>query len=168
MKTSPSTKTIAWIVAALMLCFMVASFFPYYSYGEGETASLMGYLAMPGDYPALEANLNEQLGSFQANDIVGAVLLPVIAAIVLFILILKFRDNTILMGASAVWGIWGTINFMTNAALKVGGGLRTVLIAMMLAVTLLSAVAVVIKVVETRRAQENTQDTSGQGQAIAH
>lgn len=168
MKSTPNTKTVAWIVLALMVVFLAVQFFPYFSYGEGETASLAGYLAMPGDYPALEASLTEQLGSFEANDIVGAVILPQLAAVVLIILIIKFRDNTVLMGASALWGIWGIINFATNAALQLGGGVRTAILAVLAATVLLCAVAVVLKVTGMKREQNASEDAAGQKQALAH
>lgn len=168
MKTALNTRTVAWIIAALLLCSLVALALPYFSYGEGETASLLGYLAMPGDYPALEASLAEQLGSFQANDIVGAVLLPFLAAIVLFILIIKFRDNQILMGVSAAWGVWSIINYCTNAVLKLGGGTRTLLLGLFAAVTLFAVVAIAVKTLAARQTQDSTGQAVKQGNALAH
>lgn len=168
-KSLPNTKTLAWIIAALLIAFLVAQPLPYFTYGDGQTGSVLCYLAMPDDYPELTAHLETQIEGFTVNDIVGAAILPQIAAIILLILVIKFRDNVVVSGFTGLWGIASFIGYCASSALRLGGGTRTIFLILFAATALVSIAVVAIQVISTRKNGAGQQEEMPAGQeAVAH
>lgn len=163
--SSVNTRTLSWIMVALLAVFLLAQGLPYFTYGEGETASIFGYLAMPSDYPALESHLAAGLGSFEANDIVGVCIPLQLVALVLLVLVIKFKDNPVLMGICAGWGVWGIIGYLANAALGLGGWVRSLYLVLFIASAVIGIVCVISAVAGMKRSEKEVSES---GQVLVH
>lgn len=139
MKSNKTTTTLNWILFALMLCFLASLAMPYFAYGEnGESVSLLSYLAMPSDHREAEVWLGTQVTDYHINTLVNAHIPLFIAVIVGAILLVAFRQKPLFTAAvSTIVGVWGVIAYAANSILALGGGART------LHILLLSAIAVI-------------------------
>lgn len=156
MKSTVNTSIFAWIIAALLLCFVVTNFVPYYTYVDDEetvSVSLAAYLAFPSNYKAVDTQIKEQVEDYTINDIVGTSVLLLVAAVVLLVLICIYRSKIVLMILSVAFGIWGLIGYLTNPALQLGSNIRIVYLVIFALIAVLGAVASWL-VIKNKRASE--------------
>lgn len=144
----------AILVSVVMVIFLLAQGLPYYHYGEGASTSLFAYIAMPGDYPALESHLAGLVEGYSINGIVGICILLQVMAIAGMILIWRYKDNLAVMTLTGATGLTGLIGYSTNAALRLGGNVRILyywLFAIMLVLSLYCIISKLVPLVKERK-----------------
>lgn len=107
------------VLAGLMIVMMVLSCVGCYSTDSG-TYSIMGYIAMPSDYPELESFFESNVEEFNINDVVGAPLWVFLIGAVACVVCLVWRDRAAASLAAVVWSVGGLIGYISSAYLPLG------------------------------------------------
>lgn len=166
MKRTMNTRAAAWVLFAVLICFIGSLALPYFTYGEaGETASLLGYLSFPDRHSGLTESLGMQIEGYNINMLANVHVPVFLVAIVLAALLIFLRDNPILLGASAAFGVWGAIVYASNAVLKLGGWARSLQVGLLIGAAAIAVIALISQVVAARRAPRTLE---GQAHAQDH
>lgn len=154
MKTKLS-MVITVTLTLVLLVFLFGQGLPYFEYNSGESVSMGRYLAFPTEYPDATDAITSQIEGYNINNILlSGIVLP-IAAIVLLVLLWKFKENFAVITASGAWGIWGLIGYSTNAALRLGGSTWLLYISLFIITIALSAIYIVSKINSQRESVVN-------------
>ena len=113
-------KAINMLLAILMALLAVLQFCPYWQ-SEGINASIQGYVWFPTENDALTTYLEESVGEFSLNSVIGMpilVLVLAVAAIACYVKLAKYPVIPIMgivMGISGLWGYLGCSVYRVGA-----------------------------------------------------
>lgn len=142
---------------------------PYFAYGEnGESVSLLTYLAFPGDYGEATAWMGTQVEGYEINQLANVHVGLFLGVIVAGILLVALRDNPVSSAVAAGVGIWGLVAYATNSVLRLGGAGRTIHMVLLGAVVVLGLVTLLAQIMPAIRGRsEIPSNTNVQKQAMA-
>lgn len=128
------------VLAALMIIMIVLSCVGYYETDSG-TYSIMGYIAMPSDYPELESFFESSVEEFNINDVIGAPLWVFLIGAIACIVCVAFRDRAAASLAAIAWSAGGLIGYISSAYLPLGNAyyLHICILALALVLSVLNA-----------------------------
>ena len=104
-------------LAVLMILMLALNCVGYYPTESGNY-SIMGYVAMPSDYPELESFFEEHVEDFNVNDVVGTPLWVFLIGAVACVVCIVFRDHA----AASLAGAWALAHPQVSCVLT---GART-------------------------------------------
>lgn len=155
MKHRMNLQTARWVLFAVMVLYLAALALPYFAYGaQGESVSLLSYLALPGNHEAVDIWFEAQLGSYWINDLAAPHVTLFCGVIVAAVLLVAMKGSIVSIAAAGAVGIWGVITYAANSILRLGGAARMVHMLLLAAAALVGVAAVVSEVAGWRRERE--------------
>ncbi len=106
-----------------MIILPVMQFTPFWQYGDaGESCSISSYVWFPSDHKALESWIGSQVDGFDLSGFVGMPILTlVLCAFGAVICLMKPEQEWVAL-LSVICGAAGMVNYLGNAALRLGVG----------------------------------------------
>lgn len=130
-------------LAVLMILMLALNCVGYYPTESGNY-SIMGYVAMPSDYPELESFFEEHVEDFNVNDVVGTPLWVFLIGAVACVVCIVFRDHAAASLAGVAWSLGGLIGYLSSAYLPLGNTyyLHICLLALALVLSVLNSLRI--------------------------
>ena len=116
-----------------LFCLTVLQFCPYWQ-GEGISVSIQGYVWFPTENDALTAYLEESVGEFDLNSVIGMPILVLVLAVAAIACCVKLAEYPVIFIMGIVAGISGLWGYLGCSVYRVGAyfGLHVALCAVIL------------------------------------
>lgn len=120
-KTRLPIRVMNIVCALLALALIVLQFIPYWHFGEGEAASISGYIWMPSDHNDLAKYFEESLGEkVDINNELGTPILVLVLGLAAAGLCCWKPQGMLPSLCGAAQGLAGVVGYLSSPVLRLG------------------------------------------------